>query len=55
MSLSFRDSFIRRLAGRQPIRLPGPLLLIAPFPAAAAGTNLCQYIPLKGGDVIVVP
>jgi hypothetical protein len=46
-SLSFRDSFIRRLAGHQTIRLLGLLLLIAPFPAAADEFKLTPSIDVR--------
>lgn len=47
MSLSFRDSFIRCLAGHQPVRLLGLLLLIAPFPAAADEFKLTPSIAVR--------
>lgn len=47
MSLSFRDFFIRCLAGHQPVRLLGLLLLIAPFPAAADEFKLTPSIAVR--------
>jgi hypothetical protein len=49
MSLSFRDSLIRRLAGDRPVRLPALLLLllIAPFPASADEFKLTPSISLR--------
>ena len=47
MSLSFPDSFICCLAGHQPVRLLGLLLLIAPFPAAADEFKLTPSIVVR--------
>ena len=47
MSLSFRDFFIRRLAGHRPIRLLALLFLIAPFPALADEFKLTPSITVR--------
>jgi hypothetical protein len=47
MSLSFRDSLIRRTAGCRPIRLLALLLLLAPLPAAADEFKLIPSIAVR--------